>query len=190
MNERRGFTLIEIMLAIVLTSVVALLAYGAIATAADVRERLEADREQRLAVAAWRQLVTETIRNLRFPAEFGDATLVVADGSGPDGVPADRLELITEAGAPPLAPGTDWRVSFAVEGEVLSALAVPLGSAAGPRVLAGPPGTTGLEVEVLSEGTWSRGWRSEESLPEAIRVTFWAEGQPVDVPIVLAVPRG
>jgi len=189
MTGRRGFTLIEITLAVVITGLVALLAYGAISTAADVRERLEADRAERQARAAWRDLVSSAVRSVRAPLEYDAATLVVQDGSDREGRPSDRVVVTTAAEAPPLAGGTDWRVTLTAESGRLSARAMPLDGSGGERVIGGPSGMTGLEVEVLQGGAWRAGWRSDVELPDAVRITFWSEDGAMDVPLVLALGR-
>jgi prepilin-type N-terminal cleavage/methylation domain-containing protein len=190
MSRARGFTLVEVTLGLVLTGVVALLCYGAIAAAADSHERLAADRSDRLAEAAWRSLVVDAVRSARTPLEYDAPTLVVQDGPTSGGVPADRLALVTSSGMPPLSPGADWRILFAVEPDGVVALASPLGPWRDARVIPGPAGITGIAVDVLTDDGWTTGWDSDLELPRALRITFWGEDQTQQPPLLVVIPTG
>jgi len=190
MTRRRGFTLIEITLGIVLTGVVALMAYGAIAAAADTQERLAADRSDRLADAAWRSLVVDAVRSARSPLDYDAPTLIVQDGAGTGGRPADRLAVVTSSGSPPLSPGTDWALSIGAEGDGMIARASPLGPWQDARVVRGPAALRGMSVEVLGPGGWVTAWASDLELPRALRITFFTEDGEAGVPLVIAVPAG
>lgn len=188
MTRRRGFTLIEVTLGLVLTGLVALLSYGALASASDTRQALQADRTRRRAEAAWRELVSGTVRSLRLPAEYDAATLSLRSGVDGRGRPADELVLVTAAGAPPLAPGIDWRVTLSTDGDGVVARAEPLGRGDGVRSVRAPAGTRGVETELLYRGSWVSSWSSDSELPEALRLTFWDEEGPTGNPLVVALP--
>ncbi|MEJ2205755.1 MAG: prepilin-type N-terminal cleavage/methylation domain-containing protein, partial [Gemmatimonadota bacterium] len=65
MRRRGGFTLVEVMVGLVITSVVALLVYGAIGTAADTQARLADGRTAVRGEMAWRALVAAAVRGIR-----------------------------------------------------------------------------------------------------------------------------
>jgi prepilin-type N-terminal cleavage/methylation domain-containing protein len=188
MRRSDGFTLVEVMLGLVITGVVALLVYGALRTAADTEARLADGRVAARAELAWRAIIADAVRGVRSSLDYDEPTLVVQDGMGPAGHPADHLMLVTGAGSPPLAPGADWRVSLETGARGLVAEATPLGRPAASRVLRAPEGFTGIDVEVLAGGRWLDAWPGGRELPRAIRVTFWTAEGPRGMPLVLALP--
>ena len=127
MSPRRGFTLLEILVAIVVTSVVALLVYGVADAAFTTRGRLD---ERRLALQterAVRLILHEALRNARPAQRPGDQAFVLEDARDARGRPADRLTFVATGGFPPLTDESQWvvRVELTGEGVVLSAR--PLG---------------------------------------------------------------
>jgi prepilin-type N-terminal cleavage/methylation domain-containing protein len=193
MSRRGGFTLVELMVGLVITSVVALLVYGAIGTAADTQARLADGRTAVRGEMAWRVLVADAVRGIRSGREYEEPTFLLQDGVDADGRPADRLVIITSGSTPPLAPGTDWRLSLAVGREGLVAEATPVGWRVGaPRTVWGPEELTGLEVEALASGSagWMASWTPGAILPHALRITFWTAEGPSGAPLVVALPLG
>jgi len=192
MRRREGFTLVEVMVGLVITGVVALLVYGAIRTAADTRARLADSRTVLRGEMAWRALVSDLARGIRAGRDYEGPTFLLQDGVDADGRPADRLVIITAAATPPLAIGADWRVSVGVGPDGLVAEATPLGRPGAPRVVRAPEGLVGLDVQVLAGGAggWVDGWTPGATLPHALRITFWTDEGPTGVPLVLALPLG
>jgi prepilin-type N-terminal cleavage/methylation domain-containing protein len=187
-----GFTLVEVMMGLVITGVVALLVYGAIRTAADTQASLAAGRSAVRAEMAWRAIITDAVRNVRAPTDYGAPTLRLESGEGPDGRPADRLVLVTAASTPPLTTGTDWQVSVAPGPSDLIAEAVPLGRRGQPLRIRGPTGVTGLDVQALGVGSarWRDSWTTDRSLPRALRITFWTDEGPAPRPLLVSLPLG
>jgi prepilin-type N-terminal cleavage/methylation domain-containing protein len=185
-----GFTLIEITLAIVLLGVVSLLAYGAIATATATQDRLAEGRTALQAEVAWRTLLTDAIRAARDPFDYGGPTVAVQDGAvDRDGRPLDRFAVITAGGPPPLNDGADWQLTLGIVEGGLGLEAVPVGRSAPARLLRGPPGYTGMQVEALTgTGMWSETWTSDRALPYAVRITFWGPDGPAGPPLVVGIP--
>jgi len=190
MRRPGGFTLVEVMVGIVVTSVVALLVYGAMSTAADTQARLARGWAAERGEMAWRAIVDDLTRSVRARGDDDEPTLVVQDGRDRDGRPADRLVLVTAAGTPPLASGADWRVAVESGPDGLVAVAVPLGRTAPARTLWAPDDLTGMDVQALAGGLWLDAWAGGPRLPEALRITFWTEAGPKGVPLVVALPVG
>lgn len=186
--RRRGFTLIEVTVGLVITGVVALLAYAAIATASDTERSLSADGARTQGQAAWRAIVRDVVRNVRASEDYGGPTLLLQDGSRGAGRPGDRLALVSGAETPPLVEGVDWRVSFQVTDEGLIARATPLSRPGPVRVVRGPDGVVGMDVQALSNRGWVDSWSDSLSLPAALRITFWTREGPEAEPLVLALP--
>lgn len=192
MKRSPGFTLLEVMVGLVITGVVALLVYGAIRTAADTQARLAAGRSTARAEMAWRAIITDAVRNVRASTDYGAPTLRVESAQAPDGRPADRLVLVTTASTPPLAGGTDWQVSVVPGPNDLIAEAIPLGRRGPARRIRGPTGLTGLDVQALGVGsvTWRDSWTTDGALPRALRITFWTNEGPSPQPLLVALPLG
>jgi prepilin-type N-terminal cleavage/methylation domain-containing protein len=193
MRRRGGFTLVEVMVGVVITGVVALLVYGAIRTAADTQARLADGRTAVRGEMAWRALVADAVRGIRSGRDYEEPTFILQDDVDADGRPADRLVVVTAGSTPPLAPGTDWRVSLGVGPGGLVAEATPAGWRGGvPRTVWGPEEITGLDVQALASGAtgWVDGWTPGGVLPHAVRITFWTADGPAGVALVLAVPLG
>jgi prepilin-type N-terminal cleavage/methylation domain-containing protein len=188
MRRRSGFTLVEVMVGMVVTGVVALLVYGATRTAADTQARLADGRVAARGEMAWRAFVADAVRDARSGRDYDEPTFLVQDGVDPDGHPADRLVLVTTTSMPPLAIGADWRVSIAAGREGLVAEATPLGRSTPRRTVWAPEDLTGMDVQALAGGRWVNAWPGEPSLPRAVRITFWTADGPRGVPLVLVLP--
>lgn len=171
---RSGFTLVEVMVALLIASLLGLAVAGTVTAAIDTRERIESRRLEVRSGLAWRAVVTEALRNTRPPAAPGDTALLVMDGTGPDGAPADRMVFLTEGVLPPLTEGVDWVVSLEPAEDGVRLMAAPVGVRARPVRIPAPAHITGLEVEVLDpSGRWLAAW-DRYFPPRAVRITFWS----------------
>lgn len=191
MSQRRGFTLIEVMLAIALTGIVAVLVYGAAGIAMDTEARL-VDHDRRLRSArAWQVVIEDGLRNLRANASYPRPTLVVSPGTDPLGTPRDRLEFVTAGGTPPLTGDADWLVTLEATEAGIALTALPIGVRAPARRVVGPATLTGLALRVLPQGDdaeWLAEWSDRQLLPRAIELTFWTDSGPAGPPILLTIP--
>src|SRR2546430_16640617 len=102
MSRPSGFTLLEVMLAIVLTGVVALLAYGAAQVSYDAHARLSADLRALQEARALRELLQDALRSARAPQRPDDPRFALHAG---------RLSFVTAGGGPALDPDNDWPVA-------------------------------------------------------------------------------
>src|SRR5262249_52399161 len=136
-----GFTLLEIIVAVVLTSLVALIAYGALHVSLGARERLGAAMavEQRARVT--RELLIDVLRNTRTPQRRSDTTFTLS---------GDTLTVVAAGGGPPLDADCDWRVTIAPNAGGLMFVAEPVGRTGPARVAFPLPGVTRMEVRVLA----------------------------------------
>jgi len=193
MTPRRGFTLLEILVSIVVTSVVALLVYGVADAAFTTRARLD---ERRLALQterAVRLILHEALRNARPALRAGDQAFVLEDVRDARGRPADRVTFVATGGFPPLTDESQWvvRVEVTADGVVLSAR--PLGvRGARPRALGRIEGATGVDVRVRQHGSvdWLGTWTFVSIVPAAVEMTFTSDSGIVGVPVRVALPLG
>ena len=174
---RTGFTLLEVMIAIVLTSVVALMAVASAqvsaGSAAVIRGSLRAAGSDRAA----RQVLLDLLHNVRPPLVRGDTSLALS---------GDTLRF-TAAGAPPLDAEYDWMVSIhpAVGGLVLEARTV--GRAPPARAALRLGRATRWEVLVLPPGgrDWKDRWAPAPVLPAAVAITLLDGDRALGSPLVV-----
>lgn len=191
MASRRGFTLVELMLAITLTGIVAVLVYGASGVAVDTETRLSEREVSLRSERAWRAVIEDALRNLRANADYPEPTLVVESGANALGWPTDRLEMITAGGTPPLTPDADWRVTLEATERGVSLTALPIGVRVPARRVVGLPEVTGLSIRVLAtDGSagWLDAWSDRRRLPRAVEVTLMTDTGPAGPPLLVAIP--
>jgi prepilin-type N-terminal cleavage/methylation domain-containing protein len=193
MKRCAGFTLIELVVAITLTGVVALLVYGAARAAVDTRARLDSEQQAVRAELAWNVLVTDALRNVRRNDDYGRPTFVLEPGSDAQGRPRDRLRLITAGGTPPLTGDADWEVVIEPRPDGLALIAQPIGVAVPPRPLARLPGVTGFDVRVPvgpAAMQWAEEWGQPFFLPRAVEITLWTDAGPLVPPLLVTLGQG
>src|SRR5437870_11848193 len=115
-----GFTLLEVLVAIVLTSIVALLAYATAQVSFDARARLGADLGRLQGGRALREFLQDALRNAQAPQRPGDPGFTLQAG---------RLSFVTAGGGTPLDPGYDWLVTLGASASGLEVVAVANGRA-------------------------------------------------------------
>ncbi len=192
-RPRAGFTLLELLVAIVLAGVVALLVYGAAAAGADTQARL---RERRLALQAaraFRATLADALRNARPARTLGEKAFTLEEHRDAAGRPRDRLSFIAAGALPPLTADADWVVTLEPSPEGVSLEAVPLGLAAPTPLVVRLPGVTGLDIRVLGMSQpreWTTRWVFPALVPPAVALTFWTDSGPAGPPLRLALPLG
>lgn len=185
-SDRSGFTLLEVMVAIVLTSVVALLAVAAAQVSVESQERLDASLRGVRSDRAVRQTLLDLLHNVRPPRRAGDTSLTLK---------GDTLRLVA-AGAAPLDPDYDWLVELHPGPGGLEFAAASLGRSPSARIAFRVPRVTRWEVSVLPPGgqAWLREWSQSAVLPRGVAMTFWHDsvllGPPLTVRLSGALPGG
>lgn len=193
MSGRNGFTLLEVMVALVLTGVVALLVYGTIDVAAGTAARLEREDLRHRSTRGWEIVLEDALRNVRSNADYGRATLAVESGVDAAGRPRDRLQFISAGGTPPLTPDADWLVTVEVGEDGSTLTAQPMGVRGAARVMAGPGPVVGLSVRVFGgreNPQWQEAWADRNLLPRAVEVTYWTVDGPVAPSRLVTLPTG
>lgn len=185
----RGFTLVELLVALAVAGIVALAAQQVLATALDARARSRTQRElalsapaRRAALEAWLRAATLSVPDAPFIGRTG----------GDVGWPADELAFaVADAGA--LYPGPH-RIRVWLDrnpaippddGFVVELLPLPAGSAPADTVVLAPAAARLWLRYLDAPGTWVDAWDAEEvgRLPLAIELRI------APVP-GLAVPAG
>ena len=189
---RRAFTLLELLVAMVLAGIVALLVYGAAQAGFDTETRLAADRRALQLERAMRTLLEDALRNARPAPRVGEAAFMLEDRTSPGGAPADRLWFVSRGGFPPLTPDADWLIDVEATPAGLAVSATPLGARATTRLAGLLPGVTGLDIRVQPPGggAWTGRWQMPAVFPRAVELTYWSDSGRVGLPIVVALPLG
>jgi prepilin-type N-terminal cleavage/methylation domain-containing protein len=176
-----GFTLLEVIVALILTSLVVMLAYGAARVSFDAKARLGVERRTLQGQRAARQMLADALRNVQPPLSPADA---------PFELHGDRLSFVAAGGAPPLDPDYDWLISVGPAGDRVAVVAKPLGNAPVQQVSFTLPQVTRWDVRVLVPGNtvgWLREWPAGSLLPKAVEMRFWNDSLPLGDPLLVTL---
>lgn len=190
-ERNRGFTLLEVVVALVISAVVALLAFGTVSTAFDGQEQLERHQDLAEAQMIVRALLLDALRH---PPEEGGAAMndvlfEIDDRVDANGVPVDAVRFRSRGMAQPLGASREWTVELAASPEGLRLLASPGPDGGLAPIEALVTGARGLEVRVLArtdEPIWSALWESPGRVPAAVALAFLSDaGEPVSPALVV-----
>lgn len=170
MSARRGFTLLEVLVALVVTAMVVTLAYGAARAGLDTEARLAERRDADGALTAWRALLGDAARHVERGVAEDDAVFVLA--AARDGRDADTLRLLTRGVVPPHGTGERWAVTLAPTADGVRLTAAPAGSVDAAPVSVLVRAARGVRVRVLPHagGAWTREWPRAQDAPAAVAV--------------------
>lgn len=188
MTRASGFTLIEVMVAIVLMSIVALMAYAAAHVSVDARARLGGALRAQQSARATRELLEDALRNARMPHGPEDTTFALQ---------GERLSFVASGAGPPFDPDYDWRITIEPDSGGLGLVAITVGRAPPTEVKFRLPGVMRWEVQVLGsdEPKWVRvwpaaAWPAATSMPRAVAITLSDRSGPVGLPLRVALVSG
>ena len=189
MTRRGGFTLLEVMAALVVTGVVALLAYGTARAGFETGERLDRHQEIVESRSVVQALLLDALRHPPEAAGVDEMLFSLDDGATADGLPADAISFFSRGITPPLGASTTWTVSLTPTEGGIRFRAVPTGVSDLAPIDALVVGARGLDIRVLSRITgseWSEQWDAGGRTPAAVSLTFLAEsGAPVGAPLIV-----
>jgi hypothetical protein len=171
------------MVALMLTSVVALVAYAAAHLSFETRARLDEDLGTVQRTRILREVLQDALRNARPPQRLGDTTFGLAGG---------RLTFVAAGAGPPFDPDYDWRIVVEADSGGLELVGSPVGWAPAARVAIRVPGVTRCDVQVLAPhgSEWMSEWPPTTVMPRAIAVTLLHQDVPVGPPLeVTLTPR-
>ena len=183
MRRVSGFTLLEVLVAIVLTSIVALLAYAAAQVSFDARARLGADLSGLQGGRALREFLQDALRNAQSPQRPGDPGFTLQ---------AARLSFVTAGGGTPFDPDYDWLVTLGPSARGLEVVAVPIGRAPPIPLTFALPAATRWDVRVLAPwgSQWLEEWLSGRVMPRAVAIRLWHDADPLGPPVFVILAPG
>jgi prepilin-type N-terminal cleavage/methylation domain-containing protein len=170
MRQLRGFTLIEVMVALVITSLVVTLGYAATSAGFDTEERLTRHRNTAESELVVRSLIGDALRHAVPGVIGGPEIFTLANRVTATGTPVDSLTFATRGIVQPFGATAAWGVSVWMESDGLHFIAVP---SAGTPIVATVPGILSLDVRVLGRGVnaqWSESWESSYTAPEGVEL--------------------
>jgi hypothetical protein len=158
---------------VLLTSLVALIAYGSLHVSLGARARLGVAMADEQRSRVTRELLVDVLRNMRTPQRQGDTTFMLS---------GDTLMVVAAGGGPPLDADCDWRVTITPDAGGLRFLATPVGRAPKAEVAFRLPGVTRMDVRVLAPtgSEWLDTWPAAMVTPPAVVITLWNHSQRVD----------
>lgn len=178
MRPRHGFTLLELIVGIVVSSVIALLVYGSMQVGLDARERLARRSAEEQSSRMFRVLLVDLLRNVRRPTRVEDSVFVLRPGSGPAGQQNSRLSIVTSGNIPPLTPDSDWIVTLQATDSGVTMSATPVGARLPARVIARVPDADGLEVRLrrsITDPEVSDRWLHPTTLPAVVSIAIHSD---------------
>ncbi|HEX2188691.1 MAG TPA: prepilin-type N-terminal cleavage/methylation domain-containing protein [Longimicrobiaceae bacterium] len=193
--SRRGFALLEVVVAVAVAGVVALLVHQGLRTVFEVEDRAAGVRAEAARAAAVRRQVVAWLGAAVVEGSLEGWDFEGTSGVTAEGAPDAVVSFVTLAPGP-FRPGRA-RLTLHVAREPAagtSALVAERDTAwgAAPEVLV--PGVTGLAVRYLhtvdGERAWTDTWRSSAQLPEAIELRIFGDSIPPVLRLpVFVVPR-
>ena len=170
-----GFTLLEVMLAIVLTAVAVTTASLALRTASTARDRVAEHRQTLERESRLRTMLTDMLRHAP-PASAVDEPLLRVWRT-PTG--ETQLVFLSKGVRAPFGTGPAWRVMLTQTGNGLTLDATPIGVGADETALhAVLPTVQQLSVQLLEQAgglsgaQWRSDWPLERARPSVIAIGF------------------
>ena len=168
MKRRTGFTLIELIVSVALTGIVALLAYGSVQAGLDSASRIETYRRTSESEALTRSLIADALRHPSDAPSGESFEIVRTVESG------SVLRFVSRGVSGPLGAGQLWRVELAPSAKGLQFSAVPLEDAL-PPISGSVSGLRSIDVRVLGaadDAQWQDHWESTRQFPAAVEIAF------------------
>lgn len=173
--RRRGFTLIEVMVALVVTGLVVSLAYATLRGGLDIQQRLTVKAADDEALISVRSMLRDALRHALPGVPGGSETFSLLDRVTPAGEPADSMAFLTRGVVPPFGTSGTWRVSVSVGAGGLQMTAAPVSAGTGLRQHATVPSVTSLDIRALGRGviaSWTSGWPDAGVAPQAVTLAL------------------
>lgn len=173
----RGFTLLELLVALLLTAVAVAIAGSALRTAQIARERVVSHRDRAEKDARVREMLTDMLRHAPSAELFDEPLMQVRRNDAGNA----RLVFLSQGVRQPFGTGHSWRVEVWSSDSTLSVSATPIGVALGETpLLTTLASSSKLRVEFLdrvgmSAASWRDDWPVEQSRPAMIALHFGSD---------------
>ncbi|MBC7563167.1 MAG: prepilin-type N-terminal cleavage/methylation domain-containing protein, partial [Gemmatimonadaceae bacterium] len=177
-RARGGFTLLEVMIALLIGGVVVLLGYSTLGAGLDVEARVTAARELDASTIAFRATLTDALRH----AVTGDGLQTGTDATGV----TTRMSFVSRGVMQPLGGSEAWMMELASDSTGVTLDARPAGmTRAALHLSAHGPRTFAVRFLPLDDTAWRGAWNDPTRLPSAIEIRFLdAAGRDVGAALV------
>lgn len=184
-----GFTLLELLVGIVVSGVVALVAYAATTAGLDTLARVDTHRREAQSRALVRPLVMDALRHV---ADAGAGTPSIFEISrSSDPARGSTLAFLTRGIHSPLGSSSLWQMTIGASPEGLVVLADPVEDMMQAPVRAVVPGIREVRFRVLAtrqDHLWVTNWDSPRQHPYAVKIEMLdSNSRLVDSPLVTAL---
>ena len=166
---RRGFSLIELIVALTLSGIVALLAYGSIQAGLENVGRLDNYRRNSESVTLMRSLLESALRHPSDPPAGGGSAFEISSNSR-----GTILGFVSRGITGPPGAGELWRVAIQPSPHGLEFSARSLENGMAP-IVGSAPALKSFSVRVLrftDDVAWQDHWESTGQFPAAVEISF------------------
>lgn len=170
MKNRRGFTLVEVMIALLIGSVVVLLAYSTLRAGLDVQERVTTAREADETTTAMRAMLADALRHA-----------MTADARDPRGLHTEAdvsgrqtaFSFVSRGITAPLGGSAQWQLGLSADSVGVTLAATSLDSALTPlRLTSRSAHSFAVRFLARDDAEWRTDWNDPTRLPAAVEVRF------------------
>lgn len=187
-HSRGGFTLLELMLAIVITGMVALIAYSAISVGLDTQERVERHRREAQSRALFRPFISDALRHIADGAGTGMPVFRIAAMAGTTA--GESVTFLTRGIQSPLGSSGLWQVTLTPSATGLRVQGDPLEDQSRSSISSILPGVTEMRLRVLAtrqDKVWVSNWDATGQQPYAVKIELLdSASRIIDSPLVVA----
>jgi prepilin-type N-terminal cleavage/methylation domain-containing protein len=179
MSLRRGFTLVEVLIALLISSVVVVLAYATLSAGLDTQDRVADARDADAESAAMRAMIGDALRHA-VPGDASDPLGMHSNAAG------SSLHFVTRGIDAPMGGSGRWQVSISIDTAGVSMRAESRDGQRTPLTLTARRGRD-LAVRFLPAVSmdWRDQWEDPSRLPEAVELRFLdAQGHDLMPPLV------
>ena len=181
---RRAFTLLEVMVALVVTSVVVVLAYSTAQVGLDTGSRLASYRAEEQSAQVVRAMLSDALRHAVVGTRGGERVFELFSRDGREGA-GDSLRFASRGIVSPLGTSEVWDVSVWQDDDGLHVEGAPHSTLGDWPLHMRLPRATSFEVAALGRGadaTWRDGWSEATVTPDAVSFEIGGVEAPSDTP--------
>lgn len=169
---RAGFTLIEVMIALVVSGLVASLAYAAAQAGFDTDARVASYRDGLARDGVVRGILSDALRHQVDGVRGGAGVFSLLDRVDAEGRDADSLSIVTRGVESPMGASATWRLDAWREGNTFRIAGASLEGDAGitPPFVMSLDDVTAFDVRALGRGLaarWRADWPDADQAPDA-----------------------
>lgn len=170
-RDRAAFTLVEVMIALVVSGLVASLAYAAAQAGFDTEARVTELRDDVARDGVVRGVLADALRHQVDGVRGGAEVFALHDLVDAEGRAADSLTVITRGIESPMGASATWQVVAWRDGDTLRIAGIPLDAGVStPAFVMALGDVNRFDVQALGRGLaarWQESWPERDQAPDA-----------------------